>query len=100
MVNKKIQASTEQLVEDLKTVVIDSEILLKEVGGELSERAKQAKARLAVTLESAKETCSNLQERAKVTAKAADEMVHEHPYKSMGVALGVGIVVGVLIARK
>lgn len=84
----------------MRNVVTDSEILLKEVGGELSEKARQAKARLAVTLESAKETCSNLQERAKVTAKAADEMVHEHPYTSMGVALGVGVVIGVLIARK
>lgn len=100
MVNKRIQASTERLVDDMRNVVTDSEILLKEVGGELSEKARQAKARLAVTLESAKETCSNLQERAKVTAKAADEMVHEHPYTSMGVALGVGVVIGVLIARK
>ncbi|MEO6035268.1 MAG: DUF883 domain-containing protein [Verrucomicrobiota bacterium] len=100
MANTKIQASTQKLVDDMRNVVTDSELLLKEVGGELTEKAKQARARLALTLESAKESCINLQERAKVTAKAADEMVHEHPYKSMGIAFGVGIVLGVLIARK
>ena len=100
MVNKRIQVSTERLIDDMKNVVTDSEILMREVGNELSEKAKQARARLAVSLESAKERCGELQERAKLTAKAADEMVHEHPYTSMGVALAAGVLIGVLIARK
>jgi ElaB/YqjD/DUF883 family membrane-anchored ribosome-binding protein len=51
-------------------------------------------------LQSAKEVCGGLQERTRATVKAADEMVHEHPYTSMGLALGVGLLIGVLISRK
>lgn len=100
MVNKRIQVSTDRLIDDMKNVVTDSEILMKEVGSELSDKAKQAKARLAVSLEAAKETYGDLQDRARLTVKAADEMVHEHPYTSMGVALAAGVVIGVLVARR
>jgi len=100
MVNKRIQVSTERLIDDMKNVVTDSEILMREVGSELSDKAKQAKARLAVSLESAKAAYGSLQERAKHTAEAADQAVHNHPYTSIGIALAAGVVLGVLVARR
>lgn len=33
-------------------------------------------------------------------ARAADEVVHEQPYKSLAVALGVGALLGFLLARR
>jgi ElaB/YqjD/DUF883 family membrane-anchored ribosome-binding protein len=33
-------------------------------------------------------------------ARATDDYVHEHPWKSIGVAAGVGLLVGLLIGRR
>ena len=96
----QVQAAKEQLVHDLKNVVHDSEALLREIGGDLSEKGKQARARLAATLETAKSSCHELQEKTIAGAKVADRYVHENPYKSMGAAFGMGILIGVLASRK
>jgi len=33
-------------------------------------------------------------------AKAADEAVHEHPYQAIAIGVGVGAIVGFLLARR
>jgi len=91
---------TDRLVKDLKMVVEDAEDLMKATAGEVSEKAKEARDRLATALESARATCTRLEEKAVASAKAADRMVRDHPYQSMGIAFGVGILIGVLIARR
>jgi ElaB/YqjD/DUF883 family membrane-anchored ribosome-binding protein len=88
------------LVQDLKTVVHDAEGLLKATAGEVSEKAKEARQRLTAALASARESCSHLEERAIAGAKATDRVIREHPYESLGVAFGVGILLGVLIGRR
>lgn len=94
----------ERVLEDLKTLVRDSEALLKATAGDVSEKAKEARARLSAALERAKVTCDELQEQAlasaKAAAKKADEVIREHPYESIGVAFGLGLLIGVLVARK
>ena len=39
-------------------------------------------------------------EKAVEGAKAADEAVHEHPYQAIGIAFGVGALLGYLVARR
>ena len=95
-----IHLAKDRLATDLKNVIHDTELLLREIGSDLSDKGKQARARLATTLEAAKESCHHLQEKTIATAKAADEYVHDNPYKSMGIAFGVGVLIGVLVTRK
>lgn len=90
-------ASTEKLVTDLKTVARDTEDLLQAGASNVSEKAR---ARLASTLERARETCERLEEKAVAGAKAADKVVRSHPYQTMGVAFGIGVLIGVLVTRK
>jgi ElaB/YqjD/DUF883 family membrane-anchored ribosome-binding protein len=90
----------EKLVSDLKTVAQDAESLLKETAGDLGEKAQEARARLSVALQRAKETCCKVQEKAIAGAKAADKCVREHPYPAIGIAFGVGVLIGLLIKRR
>ncbi len=94
----------ERVLQDLKTLARDSEALLKATAGDLSEKARSARARLAEALASAKATCAELQEQmvasAKAAAKKTDAAIREHPYQSIGIAFSVGVLVGVLVARK
>ena len=95
-----IERSTEKLLEELRLVVQDGEELLKSGAQEMGERGVAARERLAAALEAAKETGRKLEERARAGARAADELIRENPYQSIGIAFGVGLIFGVLINRR
>ncbi len=92
--------ANERLAEDLKAVVNDAEALLKATAGQTGEKVHELRNRLGVALESAKATCHRLEEKTIVAARATDRTIREHPYESIGIAFGVGILVGVLVARR
>lgn len=96
----EIQQSTEKLLKDLRAVVHDGEELLKAGAQDLSERGLAARERLAAALELAKETRLRLEERVKAGAQATDRIVREHPYQSVGIALGAGLLIGILLNRR
>ena len=89
----------DKLIRDLRVVAHDAEALIKATAGDMSDKAKDARARLSQAVASAKETAQQLQARAAEKAKLADEVVRDHPYESVGVAFGVGLLLGVLFGR-
>jgi len=98
--SEEIEQSTEKLLQDLKAVVRDGEALLKAGVLNLSERGRAARERLAAAVETAKETQRKLQQRAVAGAQATDRIIREHPYQSIGIAFGIGLLIGVLVSRK
>jgi ElaB/YqjD/DUF883 family membrane-anchored ribosome-binding protein len=92
--------ANEQLVKDLKTVAHDAEDLLKATAGQAGEKLTEVRHRLSAALESAKCTCHGLEEKAVATAKATDQCIRRHPYESIGVAFGLGLLIGVLVGRR
>ncbi len=94
------EVTIRKLVEDFKVVVHDAEGLLKASAGELGEKAREARTRLAASLEGAKASFHNVEEKAIAGAKATDKIIREHPYQSLGVAFGVGLLIGVLVTRR
>jgi ElaB/YqjD/DUF883 family membrane-anchored ribosome-binding protein len=97
-------AARARVMADLKTLAQDAEVLLKATAGDVSESAKAARVRLTAALERAKASYHEMEDetfaKAKVAAKKADTIIREHPYESIGVALGVGLLLGALLARK
>jgi ElaB/YqjD/DUF883 family membrane-anchored ribosome-binding protein len=104
LVQAQSAMARERGLQDLKASAHDSEALLIATAGDLSEKAKGARARLTDALRRAKAACAQLQEQtiasAKVVGKRADIVIREHPYQSIGIAFGIGLVVGLLVARK
>ncbi|HZO84489.1 MAG TPA: DUF883 family protein [Verrucomicrobiae bacterium] len=94
-----MQNETDKLIKDLRLVAQDAEDLIRATAGEVNEKTKQARARLVQTLEKAKETAQELQVKVGEKAKVADEVIREHPYESMGVAFGLGLLLGVIVNR-
>lgn len=97
---EEIEASTEKLLRDLKAVVQDGEELLRAGARGLSERGTAARERLAAAIEVAKDTQQKLQEQVLSSAKATDRVIREHPYQSVGVAFGIGVLLGILANRR
>lgn len=97
-------AARDQLVADLKAVVTDAEELLRATKDAAGEKVSAARARAEATLGKAREKLSHLEDatldRAKEAAKTADDYVHEHPWNAVGIAAGVGLVIGILIAKR
>ena len=94
----------EKLVDDVKDILNDADILLRETAGQLGEKAKVAREHLERGVKVARERLAELQEQsveqAKAAATASDEYVHDHPWQSVGIALAVGALMGVLIGRR
>jgi ElaB/YqjD/DUF883 family membrane-anchored ribosome-binding protein len=94
------EVTMSKLAQDFKVVMHDAEALIKATAGDLGEKAREARARLTASLESAKGGVSKLEERAIEGAKATDKVIREHPYESIGIAFGVGLLIGVLVGRR
>ena len=78
----------------------DARALIAATADAAGEKVGEARKRLAAALDSAKEIAGRVRERAVAGAKAADKAVHEHPYQAIGIALGVGAIIGYLLARR
>jgi ElaB/YqjD/DUF883 family membrane-anchored ribosome-binding protein len=94
----------EQLIADFKTVVADAEALLKATanhgGDELAEVRAKAEESLRVVKARMTESQAALLVKTKEAAKATDAYVHEYPWKAVGIAAGVGLLIGLLSGRR
>ncbi len=94
--NKQTQA----ISDDLGTLAEDARALMTATADMAGEKVTEARKRLAATLDSGKEILGRVKEKAVEGAKAADEALHEHPYQALGIALGVGALIGYLVAHR
>ena len=96
--------TTEQLVDDLKVVMRDAEALIKATSTQTGEKIAEVRARAEESLRQAKVRLVEVEEealrRAREVAEATEEYVRENPWQSLGIAAGVGLVLGILIARR
>jgi ElaB/YqjD/DUF883 family membrane-anchored ribosome-binding protein len=96
----EIEQSTEKLLRDLKEVVRDGEALLKAGADDLNERGSAAREKLSSALAAARETQRKLQDRIFEGARNTDEYLQDHLYQALGIALGLGVFIGVLVVRR
>ena len=97
-------SSSDRLLNDLHQVVTDAESLLRATADQTSAGASELRARVQSTLDRAKSSLGEFQaaavDRAKAASKATDDYVHDNPWQSVGVAAGVGLLIGLLLSRK
>ncbi len=94
----------EKLVQDFKIIVADAEELLKATASQAGEKAAAAREQIQESLHRAKiklaEAEDALMNSTKQAARVTDEFVHENPWRAVGIAAGVGLIVGLLIGRR
>jgi ElaB/YqjD/DUF883 family membrane-anchored ribosome-binding protein len=97
-------AQRDKLMTDLRTVIADAEEVLRITAGEAGAGAAELRVRMQERLAQAKVRLHDLQDaavaRAKAAGHAADDYVHEHPWKAIGAAVGFGLIIGLLIGRR
>jgi len=85
---------------DIHTLADDAEALLEATKETVDDKVKAAREQLCDTLERSREAYTSLQRRALRSARMADHTIHEHPYQTAFVALGVGAVLGMVFSRR
>ena len=94
----------DQLLNDFKVVVTDAEALLKATVNTGGEKVAEIRAKAEESLGIAKARMAEAQSaviaKTKEAAKATDIYVHENPWRSVGFAASIGIVIGLLISRR
>lgn len=90
----------DRLISDLRSVIRDGQEVLKAGAGDLSDKGKEARARLEEAIQRARANCEQYEGRAAETVRFADETIRDHPYTSIGAAFGIGVLLGVLINRR
>ena len=102
--NTEATVTKDKLVQDFKIVVSDAEELLKATASQAGEKVAVARERIQDSLHKAKVKLAEAEDvivhETKQTAHAADEYVRDNPWRAVGIAAGVGLIIGLLIGRR
>ncbi len=96
--------SKERLVGDLKNLVTDAEELLRATASQAGDKIGLARQKIEQSLIEGKKALADAErtivEKSKEAADIADDYVRENPWSAIGIAAGVGLVLGLLIRGK
>lgn len=94
----------EKLIADFKVVVADTEELLRATASQAGDKAADLRARIQTHLADAKNRLADAEaavvDKAKLVGRATDDYVNDNPWRSVGIAAGVGLIIGLLIGRR
>ncbi len=94
----------QQLVSDMKSAIADAEDMLHATADQAGDKIASMRARIQERLKGARvrlaEAEANLIAKTRAAARATDAYVHESPWTAVGIAAGVGLVLGVILGRR
>ena len=98
------RVTKDKLFSDLQTVIEDAEALLQATASQTGEKIEVVRARAKASVDRAKARLSKIQKKtsdqARQAAESADEYVHKNPWQAVGMAAGLGLLLGILINRR
>jgi ElaB/YqjD/DUF883 family membrane-anchored ribosome-binding protein len=105
MARKSAKTAQEILMEDFQTLVSDTEKLLDDTailaGDQADElRSEDSRQPAARPVKPCKLTEDSLRERGKAAVTATEDYVQANPWQSVGIAAGVGFLIGLLATRR
>lgn len=102
-INKASATVSREFIGEFKALMADAEALIEATEGHADDAIKTIRSKALKTLTGAKESIADfegvLTDKAKAAAKDADNFVHRNPWESVGVAAGLGLIVGLFIRR-
>lgn len=93
-----------KLKEDLAAVMRDAEALFSASAEQGGEKMSEARAKIRSSLDAAKARFLEVErsaiQRGEDALHTTEDYAKRNPWQAMGVAAGVGLVIGVLLARR
>ena len=91
---------TQAITNDMSQLADDARALMAATADVAGEKVGEARKRLAAALESGKEIYGRVKDKAIEGAKATDTVIRDNPYQAIAIGVGVGAILGYLIARR
>ena len=92
------------LSSDVQKALSGAEDMLRQASATTGEKAAELREKAVEQLRSLREKLHDAQdavvEKSKAAARATDDYVHDHPWRSIGAALAAGVVIGLLLNRR
>ncbi|WP_252273050.1 DUF883 family protein [Pseudomonas subflava] len=89
---------------EFQTLIRDTESLLRQTsevaGHQMQELRTRINGNLGRARELLKETEHSLEQQGRVAMEKTEEYVHQHPWQTLGIAAGVGFLLGLLAGRR
>lgn len=94
----------QQLVTDMKSAIAEAEDMLHATADQAGEKMAGLRARIQERLLGARARLADaeatLLAKTRAAARATDAYVHESPWTVVGVAAGVGLLIGLILGRR
>ena len=102
--NRANPVNRDKFVQDMRVVISDAEELLRATASQAGEKIGVARERIQDSLQQAKvklaETEAVVRERAQQVARESEDYVRENPWRAIGIAAGIGLVLGIILSRR
>ncbi len=94
----------EQIVSDMKSSIADAEDMLQETADQVGDKFARLRSRIQDRLKDARARLEDAEEalvyKTRAAARATDDYVHASPWTAIGIAAGVGVLVGLALSRR
>jgi len=90
---RSMESTERSMMDDLKAVIADAEELLRTTADQAGPRIQEVRARAEESLRTAREHLGG-------AGAELDSKVRANPWAAVGIAAGVGLIVGILLSRK
>jgi ElaB/YqjD/DUF883 family membrane-anchored ribosome-binding protein len=89
---------------EFQTLIRDTESLLRQTSEVAGQQVQELRTKINGNLGRArnllKETEHSLEQQGRVAVEKTEEYVHQHPWQTLGIAAGVGFLLGLLAGRR
>lgn len=101
MIRSAARENKEKLIKDFHSVITDTEELMKSVSSESGGKAQALRDKIEQNLDLAKEYLQDFEnsvvDKSRNAARITDDYVHENAWRTVGIAIGLGVLIGLLI---
>jgi ElaB/YqjD/DUF883 family membrane-anchored ribosome-binding protein len=104
MVSKANERAQEELLAEFNALIADTEKLLENTAALAGDEADELRLSIHDSLKRARDTLQlteyTVRERAEEAVATAEAYVQQNPWQSVGIAAGVGFLLGLLASRR
>ena len=105
MARKTITPTAEEQIKDqafteLSALIEESEKLLKSSASLVGEDAETLREQIALKLQQARDSVTRVRDRTLPAFEATETYIGGHPWQTVAISAGFGLVVGLLLGRR
>lgn len=90
----------DQAFSELAALIEESDKLLKSSANLVGEEGETLREQVALKLKQAMESVTNVRERTQPMVDATETYIGGHPWQTVAISAGFGLVVGLLLGRR